>query len=147
METQETEREAAQETIKNALAQIEDATFDQLFAKPRRKTAFLMQVAGPDGSPRQVRIRYQALPPKDFDDLVAAHPPSPKDERKGAQWNPDTFPPALISAVSLSPKLTFEQATSLLLNENWAAGEVNALFRNALDVCQAGLNVPFSDGD
>ena len=143
----EADREAAQETIKAALAQIQDATFEDLFDKPRRKTAFLVTLPTKDGGQRQVRIRYQAMDPKAFDDLLAAHPPTPKEERKGAQWNADTFPAALVSAVSLAPKMTFEQAKSLLDNPRWAPGEVNALFRNALDVCTAGLNVPFSDGD
>lgn len=146
--SEQTPEDQAHEIVKDALSKIQDATFEDLFEKPRRKTAFLVSIpAGADGGIRQVRIRYQAIAPKDFDDLIAAHAPSPKDERKGAQWNPDTFPPALVSAVSLSPKLDYEQARSLLENPNWAPGEVNALFRNALEVCQAGLNVPFSDGD
>ena len=146
-EQHEQQVEAAAETIKTAMAAIQDASFEDLFNKPRRKTSFVVQVPGPGGAPRQVRIRYQAMDPKAFDDLVAAHAPSPKDERKGAQWNPDTFPAALISEVSLAPKMSFEQAKSLLESPNWSAGEANALFRNALEVCQAGLNVPFSDGD
>ena len=55
--------------------------------------------------------------------------------------------PLLISTVALTPKLTYEQASDLIKAKNWAPGEISALFRNALEVCQAGLDVPFSAGD
>lgn len=147
MDDHENELAQTEQTLKVALSKVQDATFELLFAKPRRKTSFFVTVQDEDGSSRQVRLRYQAMDPKAFDDLLAAHAPSPKDERKGAQWNPDTFPPALISEVALSPKLSYEEAQSLLKAPNWSPGEISALFRNALEVCQAGLNVPFSDGD
>ena len=125
---------------------MQDATFDLLFAKPRRKTSFFVTVEGEDGSARQVRLRYQAMDPKDFDDLVAAHAPSPKEERKGAQWNPDTFPPALISEVSLSPTLTYDEAKALLKAPNWAPGEVRRCSATPCGL-PGGPDVPFTDGD
>lgn len=143
---QETLSDDAREKLREAISQIQDATFDVLFNKPRRIIEFYVHVEQ-DGRAKPVRLKYQALDPKAFDDLISAHPATPKQERKGAQWNPDTFPPALISEVAVVPKLTYEQADDLLKNKNWSPGETNALFRNALDVCQAGLDVPFSAGD
>lgn len=136
----------ARAQLHEALSAIEDASFDVLMSKPRRTTAFMVQIDR-DGAPRPVRIRYQALSPTELDELLEAHPPTTKEERKGAQWNKDSFPAALISRVSLSPKLSEEQAQALLKNPNWATGEVDALFRNAWAVCNAGLDVPFNNGD
>lgn len=132
--------------LRDALAAIEDASFDVLMSKPRRTTAFMVHIDR-DGQPRPVRIRYRAIAPKELDALIEAHPPSTKEERKGAQWNKDSFPPALVSAVSLSPKMSVEQAKELLENPNWSTGESQALFSNAWAVCNAGLDVPFSNGD
>lgn len=141
------DREAARETIKAALSAVPDATFDILIKKPRRETEFFVHLQGDDNRAHPHRIKYRALSPKDFDDLVSAHPPTAKEERKGAQWNKDTFPAALISEVSLTPKLTVEQARDLMESPNWAAGESQALFINAVNVCQSGLDVPFNAGD
>lgn len=138
----------AREKLREAMTKIPDATFDALITKPRRSIEFFVQLpVGDDQKPRPARLRYQALDPKQFDDLVAAHPPSAKQKREGGQWDPDTFPAALISAVALVPRLTFEQARDILESKNWAPGESNALFTNAIQVCTAGLDVPFSAGD
>lgn len=136
----------AREHLREAMTQIQDATFDVLLKKPRREITFFVHVEQ-DGRPRPVRLKYRSLDQKAFDDLLAAHQPNAKDERKGAQWDPDTFPPALISAVAVTPQLSYEQADELLNSKNWSPGEISALFRNALNVCQAGLDVPFSAGD
>ena len=33
-----------------------------------------------------------------YEDLVGEHPPSDEDKKAGAEYDPDTFPPALVSA-------------------------------------------------
>lgn len=124
-----------------------DATLDMLMAKPRRKLKFPVTLADEDGTPVTRVIRYRALSPEDWDALVAAHPPTDKHREAGSTWNNDTFPPALIAAVSLSPKLTISQAKGLYTNPEWSPGERRELFFQALDVCGAGLNVPFNAGD
>lgn len=139
--------EKTKKELEQALAGLQDATFELLAAKPRRKTTFVVAVLDGEGQPRQVKITYQAMDPTEYDDLISAHPPTPKAQRQGHQWNNDTFPPALISAVSLTPKLTVDQATQLLKSPNWSTGEIDALFSNAILVCKAGLDVPFNDGD
>lgn len=124
-----------------------DATLDMLMAKPRRKLKFPVTLADEDGTPVVRTIRYRALSPEEWDALVAAHPPTDKHKEAGSTWNNDTFPPALIAAVSLSPKLTVSQAKGLYLNPEWSPGERRELFFQALDCCGAGLNVPFNAGD
>jgi hypothetical protein len=136
----------AREQLRAALSAVQDATFDVLISKPRRKTEFFVHLQDEHGDMKPFRMTYQAMPPKAFDDLLAAHAPTTKQQREGFQWNKDTFPSALIAAVSLTPKLTEEQAKALLEAPNWATGESDALLRNALNVQNAGLDVPFSAG-
>lgn len=139
--------QVAREVIAEARTEIEDATFDVLIKKPRRESAFLVHVPNDDGSARPVRIRYRSLNAKEYDDLVSAYPPTSKQRSDGATWNTETFPPALIAAVSLAPKLNLEQAKELYTHPDWAPGEQRELFLQALDVCAQGLNVPFNAGD
>lgn len=145
--SEESSKKKVEETIREARAAIEDASFDVLIKKPRRETEFYVTVAGDDGRPRQVRLRYRALSPKHLDELLVAHAPTSKQQREGLQWNRETFPPALVSAVSLVPKMTEEQARDLLESDSWAPGEAAQLFSNAWAVCNAGLDVPFNAGD
>lgn len=140
--------EVFDEPTKAAISQaIEDATFDILIKKPVRTASFTITVPNDDGTTRVVRMKYQALDPTAYDKLLEAHPPTTKQRAEGAGYNLETFPPALISAVSLVPKLTEAQARELYTAPNWAPGETNELFARAGQVCNRGLDVPFNDGD
>lgn len=125
----------------------QDATLDDLLAKPVRTSSFTVTLPGADGGVRQVRLKFQGLDGDAYDELVAAHPPKRKQADKGATWDSDTFPPALIAAVSVIPTMTVEQARELYKAKNWAAGEMLNLFSEALAVCSRGLDVPFNAGD
>lgn len=121
-----------------------NATVDQLLAKPRRKHTFPVTVANEDGEPVVRMITYQAISAREYDTLVEQHPPTAKQREEQAILNIDTFAPALISAVSFDPKLTYEQAEQLYTDPAWSGGEVSALYYNAQRVCNAGLDVSFS---
>lgn len=121
------------------------ATFASLMAKPRRTMTFTVMVAGADDEPVSVSMKYKALSAKEYDDLVAAHPPSSRERSNGAVFNVDTFGPALIAAVSVTPALTYEQAEALWKNPDWSNGETTALFINAQRVCNSGIDVPFNE--
>jgi hypothetical protein len=136
----------ARAQLLEAAKTIQDAAFDDLLAKPTREIEFFVHLNGGDGKPQPRRLRFKAMPPKDYDNLIAAHAPTTKQQREGYQWNRDTFPAALVSAVSKTPKMTVEQAAQLLEAPNWSTGESQALFQNALNVQQAGFDVPFSAG-
>lgn len=120
------------------------ATIEELFAKPRRKMTFTVNVAGEDGESVTRTMTYQAISAKEYDRLIEAHPPTPKQREDQAVLNIDTFAPALIAAVSLEPKLTYEQAEQLYNDPAWAGGEVSTLYYNAQRVCNAGLDVGFN---
>lgn len=123
------------------------ATFARLMKKPRRTLTFTVYSADEDGAELALQVKYQALNSKEYDELQAAHPPTPKERREGAIYNVDTFAPALMAAVSLEPKLTVEEATELYRSPDWSSGEIQTMFINALRVCNAGLDVPFSARD
>lgn len=125
------------------------ASFEDLIAKPARTLSFPVTLSDADGNPVQRRIVYKALPSKVYDDLVAAHPPTPKQladaNGSGVPYNLETFAPALISAVSAEPRLSYEQAEQLFHSPEWSGGEISTLFWNAQRVCNSGLDVPFNE--
>lgn len=120
------------------------ATIEELFAKPRRTLSFNVTVAGEDGESVTRSMKYQAISGKEYDKLIEQHPPTPKQREDQAVLNIDTFAPALIAAVSLEPKLTYEQAEQLYTDPAWSGGEVSSLYYNAQRVCNAGLDVGFN---
>lgn len=130
-----------------AAAASGEATFDLLMAKPRRSLTFDITTESADGTEVVLKMKYLAISGKAYDDLVAEHPPTASDKKAGATFNVETLAPALISAVSAVPKLTIAQATSVYKNGSWSGGEAGNLFMNAVRVCNAGLDVPFSARD
>lgn len=120
------------------------ATFNDLIKKPKRESTFLLPVTDDAGRDADLVIRYRAISSRAYDDLVAAHPPTEKQKKDGSVYNIDTFAPALISAVSLDPKLSVEQANEIYTSDDWSPGELGTLFINALKLCNAGMDVPFS---
>ena len=124
-----------------------EATFDLLMAKPRRSLSFDVTTQNADGDEVVLKMKYLAISGKAYDDLVAEHPPTAANKRDGASYNQETLAPALIAAVSSVPKLSVAQATSVYKSTAWSGGEVGNLFMNAVRVCNAGLDVPFSARD
>lgn len=124
-----------------------DATFDLLMAKPRRSLSFEVTTQNADGDEVVLKMKYLAISSKDYDDLIAEHPPTATDKKAGQTYNMETFAPALIAAVSSVPKMTAAQATRIYKSAAWSGGEVGNLFMNAVRVCNAGLDVPFSARD
>lgn len=123
------------------------ATFSQMRSKPRRKLVFPFSTVDGDGNDLQLQVTFQALSSKEYDDLVATCPPSAKEKQQGGSFNVDSFAPALISAVSLEPKLSVEEAREIYLSPDWSGGEIASLFINAQRVCNSGLDVPFNARD
>lgn len=54
--------------------------------------------------------------------------------------NPLTFPPALLAASSVEPKMTLDEATKLWNSETWSSGELMLLYTTAMTV-NAGSQV------
>lgn len=96
-----------------------------------------------------VSFTFRDIGRKRYDELVAAHPPTQeqKDDYKAQDgpgnltFNPDTFPPALISACAIDPEISLAQAT--LICDTWSEGDIQELFLCAIAVCKEKTSIPF----
>jgi hypothetical protein len=78
-----------------------------------------------DTGEQLVELTLTALPRKQYRELIEAHPPGESDSKE-ADWNGDTFPPALIQACISDPPFTLEEATEFW--DTWEASEVGRVF-------------------
>ncbi len=88
-------------------------------------------------------IKLVSVPAKTFTDLMATHKPTREQKQDGAEWNPDTFHPALIAACAQDERLTAEEWTAEFASDRWSQGERNTLFNLALDVNISPSRQPF----
>ena len=123
------------------------ATFASLRAKPRRTVTFPVNTVDEDGEEVVVLMKYRALPSKGYDELIEAHPPTSEQKKTGQIYNIDTFAPALIAAVSYEPVLSVDEAKEIYTSPDWSGGELTTLFIKAMQVCNAGLDIPFNARD
>lgn len=120
------------------------ATMDQLVNKPRSVTEFSLFLSDGNGGTNEVTLKYQAIGMRAYDRLVAKHPPKPEQRAEGASFDIDTFAPALIASCSVEPEITPAEAKSIWESEDWSRGDVMVLFRNAVELNNRGLDIPFS---
>lgn len=99
----------------------------------------------------KVVFRVKALPRKQWADLLKAHAPSPAQRKSDsrADFDPETFPGAAITACLISPEMTAEQVAVLENgDENGNGGltdaQFNTLFNAVVLVNQSGLSAPNS---
>jgi hypothetical protein len=97
-----------------------------------------------NGGSNEVTLKYQAIGMRAYDRLVAKHPPKPEQRAEGASFDIDSFAPALIAACSVEPELTTTEAKQIWESEDWSRGDVMVLFRNAVELNNRGLDIPFS---
>lgn len=99
-----------------------------------------------------VSFSFRSIGRKAYDRLIEEHPPTEEQQKNAREeglaaglspqlsrlsWNADTFPPALIAAASVDPKITHEEAYELFhVSEDWNQAELTALFVTARDAQQ-----------
>jgi hypothetical protein len=95
-----------------------------------------------DKDEKTVTFRFKALSRDRYERLLAAHQPSKTQRAQTTamggflQWNPDTFPPALIAACLVEPDdLSDEDVESMFTDDAWNQAELGALFDAALRAC------------
>jgi hypothetical protein len=123
------------------------ATLDQLINKPRSTTEFSLFLSDGNGGTTEVTLKYQAIGMRAYDRLVAKHPPKSDQRAEGSSFDIDTFAPALIAACSVDPEISPTEAKKIWDSEEWSRGDVMVLFRNAVELNNRGLDVPFSETD
>lgn len=121
------------------------ATLDQLINKPRSSAEFSLYLADGNGGTSEVTMKFQAIGMRAYDNLVAKHPPKPDQRAEGSSFNMDTFAPALIAACAVEPEISLEEAKQIWDSDDWSRGDVMVLFRNAVELNNRGLDVPFSE--
>jgi hypothetical protein len=124
--------------------QSKRATLDQLINKPRSSAEFSLYLSDGNGGSNEVTMKFQAIGMRAYDNLVAKHPPKAEDRAEGSSFNIDTFAPALIAACSVEPEITHAEAKKIWESEEWSRGDVMVLFRNAVELNNRGLDVPFT---
>jgi len=78
-------------------------------------------------------VVVRALPPVDYEALVAEHPATDEQADDGLLWNPDTFVPALLAACVDLP-WSAEEWVELCTAGPLALGEITALFEAAVQI-------------
>jgi len=121
------------------------ATLDLLKSKHRATSEFSIFLKDEDGDTQEVTLKFQALGARAYDKLVSKHPPKPEQRAEGASFNMDTFAPALISACSVDPEISLDDANELWTSEDWSRGDLMVLFRNAVELNNRGIDIPFSE--
>ncbi len=121
------------------------ATFEQLSSKKRAEQELTLTVQNGKGDPTEVTMLFRAIGTKAYDKLLGKHPPRPEQKIEGASYNIDTFGPAIIAACSVEPELSEDEAKQLWDSDDWSRGEIMTLFRAAVEVCNKGLDIPFTE--
>jgi hypothetical protein len=119
------------------------ATVEDLLSKPARRQEVQITVPGEKGD-QVLSLQLVAISAREYDDLLAGHPPTKEQEKDGQSYNGDTFGPALIAAVVADPKISVEQAGEIWTGETWSRGEIRDLFLACVNLCSKGLDVPFT---
>lgn len=121
------------------------ATFKDLQAKPKRTKDVVLRIPDADGDIVELVVTLKAIGSKAYDDLMAKHPPTGEQKKDNAQYNPETFGPALIAACSWEPRMTPNEVIEIWNSDDWSRGEVMELFVASIEVCSKGLDVPFTE--
>lgn len=90
-------------------------------------------------------IKVRGMGRHNYDRLQADHPPSEEQRKKHKrenpeqpplEWNPDTFPVALIAACAVEPTMTVEQVQEIWDSEDWNLAECMTLLMACIEVNQ-----------
>lgn len=123
------------------------ATFDLLASKKRaeRELTVLLPVEG--GKTEEVSFLFRAIGARDWDKLVSKFPPTTEQRADGASFNMHTFAPALLAATCADPEMSEAQWKEIWESPDWNRGEIIQLYATAVDLCSAGMDIPFSGRD
>ena len=135
----------AEEARAKQSKQDKNATLSMLKGKKPATTDFVLYLTDEDGERTEVKLRFKAIGAVEYDKLVAKHPPKSEQRVEGAAFNIDTFAPALISRCSVIPEMSLEDAEEIWNSPEWSRGDLMVLFRNAVDVNNRGLDIPFTE--
>lgn len=123
------------------------ASLDQLKKKRRKTKTLNITVTGDSGKEVDVEMVFQAISGYQFDQLKSTCKPTQEDKKVGLDYNAEQFAPKLIAATCTDPQMSEEDAREIWDSDEWNRGERMQLFMAAMEVCNKGLDVPFSESD
>jgi hypothetical protein len=87
-------------------------------------------------------LTFRSLPSHEFEALISAHEPTKEQQKDGAQWNSETFTPALLAASCVDSDLSETEWAEELAG--WSVADRNAIFSAALsaNVTARSLTIP-----
>lgn len=121
----------------------ERATLDHLLKKPPRTKELVVKSLDDSGKEIEFNILFKSIGSKRYDDLLGQHKPTKEQAKDGAQWNGETFPPALIAACAVDPEISLEDAEAIWASDDWSRGELLDLFVAVIKLNSDGLDIPF----
>lgn len=129
----------AEKDNKKKKVDLKAAMLADIVAKPRRVTTFEFNTGETEAF-----IKFQALPSKEYDDLMSEHPPTKQQRADGMTFNGDTFFPELTALCAIEPTLTKAEVQSIAESDAWSFGELNSLFSSVLNVNTFGAGASFT---
>lgn len=121
------------------------ATFEQLVKKRHLEREVPLKIPGDDGEMVEVTMLFRAIGARDYDRLLGKHPPTTEQRAQGTPYDINTFAPALIARVCIDPEMSADDAAQIWNSSDWGRGEVMSLFSAAVEICNKGLDIPFTD--
>ena len=96
----------------------------------------------------EITFVFKAIGRIAYDKIVEdpANVPSEEQKKEGAQFNPETFPPALVAAAAVDPEISVEEAVEIFGDSEWNGAELQKLFFAALEVNTETGDIPLSKG-
>lgn len=79
-----------------------------------------------------------------YDELVLANPPTKEQKKDKAEFNADTFPPALVAESCVDPEMSLEDAVEIFASPDWNGAELRKIFFGALEVNTETGDIPLS---
>jgi hypothetical protein len=96
---------------------------------------------------------FKNISRKRYDELITEHPPTEAQRaaakaegNEGLNWNPDTYPEALISECCIEPQMDPETLVAWLKGDEWNSSEVLELFSACISVNQSRRVVDLGKG-
>lgn len=97
-----------------------------------------------EGRATEVAFTFKSIGRAAFETLLNNHKPTRDQKSEGMTFNPDTFAPALLSASSVDPAISPDDATTMFNSEEWNSAELAKLFLAAQEANVEAPDVPLS---
>jgi len=121
---------------------------DRLSNEPDKAPAIEKQIEAlvEESKATEVIFTFKSIGRYRYDELVTAHPPTKDAKKEGAEFNADTFPPALVAESCVEPEMSLSDAAEIFASPDWNGAELRRIFFGALEVNTETGDIPLSRG-